>query len=421
MLDASPSASVVIVGGDPAHYPSAAAFGALVPSATLGFLPHAAGLLAYCRRHAPLLVVLDLAGIPAPLGLMADLQAACLMPAPAVLVIGDAPGADFSAQAYAMDAIEVIDRAQARGDLAHRLSAHWRARCQLVNAHRRLDAAMELLRAAERRLVEQAGEARRDSACHTESILSIAHELRNPLNTLLGFSDLMVEEAFGPLGDPRYGEFALDMRQAAQQLLRLVEGTLDLARIDGGQVKLDLREIDIGQAVQDGARALMQMAQECGVRFEIKTPKQPLRLRTDPEKVRQIISNLASNAIKFTPKGGRVTVEARASDEGGAVILVVRDTGLGIPASDVAALKPHAARRNPDAAQAKGVGFGLPLTRRFVEMLGGTLDVATAPGQGTVVTVRLPAIPATTDVATDNVSAAAPMPLPVRQRRPAVL
>jgi len=258
----------------------------------------------------------------------------------------------------------------------------------------RLQEAVDVLRVAEKRLADQLARSEAESRSKSELMASAAHELRTPLHAIIGFAELLGTEAHGKLGDPRYREYAMDVLQAAGHLLSMVNGTLDLAKAESGQEPLEFRTVDIGRTVQDSIRLLRQLADGSGVRLQVNVPDIPLMIRTDPEKIRQIVVNLASNAIKFTPRDGQVTVEVSGDLESGAVIMVVRDTGIGMASHDIpTALKPFGQIRRPNQHHPKGTGLGLPLTRRFVEMLGGTLELASQPGRGTVVTVRLPTDP----------------------------
>ncbi|QJE73431.1 HAMP domain-containing histidine kinase [Aerophototrophica crusticola] len=262
----------------------------------------------------------------------------------------------------------------------------------LNDRNQRLADAMDLLRAAERRLSDLARQSEGKLRQRTDMMANAAHELRTPLHAIIGFADLIRQEAYGKVGDPRYAEYADDIHQAARQLLDLVDGTLDLARAESGADGLDIREVDIGRAVQDSVRMLRQLADGSGVTLKVVVPDTPLRIRTDPEKVRQIVLNLASNAIKFTPSGGTVTVEVTRAPDDGAIIMVVRDTGIGMSSQDIpTALRPFGQVRRPDRPHPKGTGLGLPLTKRFVELLGGRLEIESQPGKGTMVRVVLPA------------------------------
>ncbi|MFV3128771.1 sensor histidine kinase [Niveispirillum sp. KHB5.9] len=391
-------ATILVVGGDKSRYPAAATLKRLTQAVDLRFLRSEDELLATCRARRPGLLVFDLAGVGAPLGLVANVRATELPVEPTIILIGDDILPQQRTQATELGVLEVMERPDTLAELQVRLLAHLRLRDRLAKAEQaaeergqRLADALNLLKAAERKLLDQVPHAEREGKRGTEVVTSAAHELRTPLHAIIGFSELIRDAIHGPHSDARYGEYAVDIHQAATHMLTLVDGTLDLARAESGADQLDIRDIDIGRTVQDSARMLRQLAEGTGITLDIKIPDAPLRIRTDPEKVRQIVLNLASNAIKFTPHGGRVTVEVAGLDDGGAVILVIRDTGIGIASQDLAtAMKPFGQVRQPDKPHPKGTGLGLPLTRRFVEMLGGALEISSVPGQGTVVSVRLP-------------------------------
>lgn len=391
-------ATILVVGGDKSQYPAPASLKRLYPTADLRFLRSEDELLAACRSRRPSLLVLDLAEIGTPLGLVANVRAADLPVEPTIIFIGDEIMAHQRTQAAELGVMEVMDRPETMTELQTRLLAHLRLRDRLIQAERmvaerdqRLGEALDLLKAAERKLLDQSHRSDRETRRNGEVLASATHELRTPLHAIIGFSELIRDETHGRHADPRYAEYAVDIHQAAAHMLALVDGTLDLARAEAGADQLDIRNIDIGRTVQDSARMLRQLAEGTGVTLDIKVPETPLHIRTDAEKIRQIVLNLASNAIKFTPPGGRVTVEVAGVDDGGAIILVIRDTGVGIASHDLpTAMKPFGQVRSPERPHPKGTGLGLPLTRRFVEMLGGALDISSVPGKGTVVSVRLP-------------------------------
>lgn len=368
----------------------------------------ASALTDACREHAPTLILLVGPAADRPAS-MADAVAQARLPQPPVLVtIPD--HADERSRLEALEAgiADILVRPVPRAELVIRIGNLIRQQQALAEAHeqaatlellleertQRLQEAVDLLRAAERRLTDQLEASRAESRGKSELMATAAHELRTPLHAVIGFADLIRTEAYGPLGDPRYVEYSHDIHHAASHMLALVDGTLDLAKAESGLEMLEIRRVDVGRVVQDSVRMLNQMAANAGVRLDVTIPDQPLMIRTDPEKVRQVVLNLASNAVKFTPHGGRVTVEVAADAAQGAIIMVVRDTGIGMAAADIpTAMKPFRQIRQLDRAHPKGTGLGLPLTRRFIEMLGGEMSIASKPGRGTIVTVRLPVDP----------------------------
>ncbi|MFM2044740.1 MAG: non-motile and phage-resistance protein, partial [Pseudomonadota bacterium] len=355
---------------------------------------------------APLVVLLIARTAEDAVGLADAVLRAGMSQPPAMLAILQKGRVEARIQVLEAGVAEVLVRPVERAELVIRVGTLVRSQQAVLTARGRaaelerllqdrtakLEEAVEILRTAERRFADQLAASRAESRGKSELMASAAHELRTPLHAIIGFSDLVRTEAYGPLGDPRYAEYAADIHQAATHLLSMVDGTLDLAKAESGQEELEFRRVDVGRVVQDSARMLSHLAGSAGVVLDVNIPPTPLVIRTDPEKVRQVVLNLASNAIKFTPRGGRVAVEVQADVADGAIIMVIRDTGIGMAAKDIpTALKPFGQIRQPDRPHPKGTGLGLPLTRRFVEMLGGHLDISSKPGLGTVVTVRLPA------------------------------
>jgi two-component system, cell cycle sensor histidine kinase PleC len=340
------------------------------------------------------------------LSLIEALQSSRIEPDPALLIVATSdPGAAVRHALLMHQFCDLVLLDEAADELFPRLSAlaagHARIR-ELVRKNRELEGALadrscklnnavEILRKAEQRLHDQLSLSREESRSKSEFLAMAAHELRTPLHAVIGFADLLKQQVHGPLADDRYLEYANEIHGAAGHLLKLVNDTLDLAKAESGQIDLDLRHVDLGRVVEDSARLLRNLADQSGVVMSVRVPETPLRIRTDPDKVRQVVVNLCSNAIKFTPRGGHVMVEVRPDECGGAWILIVRDTGPGMTAGEVSqALKPFKQLQQTTQSNIKGTGLGLPLTRRFVEMLGGTMDISSEPGQGTTVTVRLP-------------------------------
>jgi signal transduction histidine kinase len=256
----------------------------------------------------------------------------------------------------------------------------------------RLQQAMDVLRQAEVRLQEALEKSEDESRSKSQLVAEIIHEMRTPLNAIIGFSDAMISGLFGPIGSERYGEYADHIHDAGNHLLNIVNSLLDVSKAELGADTLDLQEIDIGPLTQGSVGLLQRAAELSGVKLELKIATGPLRIRTDETKFRQVVLNMASNAIKFTPRGGSVTVEAGPDPEGGATVLIIRDTGIGIAPEDVATvMRPFGQVQNEHTRQHKGSGLGMPLTKRLVELLGGTFSLASQPGRGTVISIRFPA------------------------------
>ncbi len=268
--------------------------------------------------------------------------------------------------------------ARASGE-AERLRGHVNA---LEKTQRELEATSANLSAA----LETADAA---SAAKSQFLATMSHELRTPLNAVIGFSEILTMEVFGPLGSARYLEYARDIRSSGAHLLALINDILDISRLDAGQA--DLLEEDVNAADLIGATLRMMQGQvaEANVAIGRKIePRLPM-IRADKRRIHQVLINLVSNAVKFTPAGGNITVSAfRAGAE---VAISVADTGIGIAAEDVP--KAFELFRQIDSQLSRkyeGTGLGLPLARKLVTLHGGRLVLESELNVGTTVTVYFP-------------------------------
>ena len=230
------------------------------------------------------------------------------------------------------------------------------------------------------------------AANHAKSqfLATMSHELRTPLNAVIGFADLLRLQTLGPDAGDRYRDYANDIHSAGQHLLSVVSGILDMARAEAGVLRFEPVALDLGDILED-VRRMLTTAQAEGLVFEIGTAP-GLRAWADPDKLRQAVLNIAGNAIKFTPTGGRVTIAATRS--GDIAQIEVRDTGIGMAPADIPrALTPFQQIDNQLQRRFDGAGLGLPLAKHFVEQLGGSLMLESSPGVGTVVTLRIPLAP----------------------------
>ena len=221
-------------------------------------------------------------------------------------------------------------------------------------------------------------------------LANISHELRTPLNAIIGFSEILKEAPFGPLGDPRYGEYAEDIRRSGLHLLAVINDILDISKVEAGKLKLSEEEVDLGEITRQVARLSGPKAAEAGLALAVAAREGPV-VRADARLIKQILFNLLSNAIKFTPAGGRVVADARLDDEGCAV-LEVADTGIGMSQEEIAvALSPFEQVDNAMTRRREGTGLGLPLVEAFTTAHGGRLVIESEKGRGTTVRVLLPA------------------------------
>ena len=224
----------------------------------------------------------------------------------------------------------------------------------------------------------------------TEFLANMSHELRTPLNAVIGFSTLMRDRAWGPLHD-KYSEYAELMSEAGNHLLTIVNDILDIARAEAGKLQLNEDDIDLAHLVMQASSFIREQAAKAGVEFHAKAADDLPTFRGDTVKLRQILLNLLGNAVKFTPPGGQIILSVNRSMDGG-VLIDVSDTGIGIPEDKMElALSPFGQIDSKLSRKFEGTGLGLPLTKRLVELHGGTLKIVSEVAEGTTVSVLLPA------------------------------
>jgi cell cycle sensor histidine kinase DivJ len=248
-----------------------------------------------------------------------------------------------------------------------------------VTLERAREAALDLARADAEAL----------NASKSRFLANMSHELRTPLNAIMGFSDIMRARMFGTLPG-KYAEYAELIHESGRHLLDLINDVLDMSKIQAERFDLSLERFDVRDPVSAGLRLLRLQADEAGVRLRGVLPAAPLEVHADRRAVKQIVINLLSNALKFTPKGGQVTVTAQAY--GDSLEIVVADTGMGISEADLARLGRPFEQAGDAATRAGGTGLGLSLVRAFAELHGGDMTLESRLGEGTAVTVRLPVL-----------------------------
>jgi signal transduction histidine kinase len=220
-------------------------------------------------------------------------------------------------------------------------------------------------------------------------LANMSHELRTPLNAVIGFAELMHTETFGPLGNPRYGEYTGMIQSAGRHLLDLINDILDMSKIEAGKMELDRDRISVPALVNDCAALMSERAQQGGIELTADLAAAPAWLTADKRAMKQILLNLVSNAVKFTPQGGRVVVRAR--QQGMMLVFSVSDTGVGIPSDQLYRLgNPFVQLRTNAGATQNGTGLGLALVRALAEMHHGALRIESVEGAGTTVSVDIP-------------------------------
>lgn len=230
-----------------------------------------------------------------------------------------------------------------------------------------------------------------EHAANTKSafLANMSHELRTPLNAINGFSEFLVEELFGPLGDKRYHEYSVDILSAGRHLLDLINDILDMSKIEAGKMTVDLKPIDPVDPVDAAVRMIRRKADDKGITLAFDAADDLPAIDADHRAMRQMVLNLVSNAIKFTPENGRIKVSVQKRGE--EIRIAVTDSGIGIAKKDLDRLgQPFEQVNQGRDSPHKGTGLGLALTKSFAEMHGGRLTMASEVGKGTRVTIYLP-------------------------------
>ncbi|HLG86514.1 MAG TPA: ATP-binding protein [Alphaproteobacteria bacterium] len=222
----------------------------------------------------------------------------------------------------------------------------------------------------------------------SEFLASVSHELRTPLNAIIGFSEMIRDAMIGPV-DARYREYAGDISASGRHLQNIINDILDISKIEGGRLELREETVSISDTVEACRRIVLPMADTASVSLSIAIPDALPLIRSDEMRFRQILLNIMSNAVKFTPAGGRVRVSAWSEADG--AVIAVEDTGIGMRREDIAvALEPFRQIDGVLSRRFDGTGLGLPLAKALVELHGGRLDIDSTPGEGTTVRILMP-------------------------------
>ena len=246
--------------------------------------------------------------------------------------------------------------------------------------------------------LKQAGEeldiARREAeaanSAKSQLLANVSHELRTPLNAILGFSEILAGEMLGPL-DERYRDYAKDIHDSGLHLLSIIDDLLDLSKIEAGRLNLNEDIVNVVELFDTVSRFVRERASSAGLTMSIDLPPDLPAVKADRRALRQVLLNLLSNSVKFTPAGGHIALEA-IREPGGGIGFRVRDTGIGIAAGDIPrAMEPFGLIDSSLSRKYSGTGLGLPITRALVEMHRGRFELTSEPGIGTTATVYLPA------------------------------
>ncbi|RYZ15644.1 MAG: PAS domain S-box protein, partial [Myxococcaceae bacterium] len=223
----------------------------------------------------------------------------------------------------------------------------------------------------------------------SEFVASMSHELRTPLNGIIGFSELLVDEKVGPL-NTKQKEFLGDILRSGEHLLQLINDVLDLSKVEAGKMELHPERFEVAKAIAEICAVISPSSRKKGIHLSAEASAAPATVVLDLQKFKQILYNLLSNAVKFTDEGGSVRITATQRPDGG-LRMDVSDTGIGMDGGDLDRVFQEFTQLDSGSARRyEGTGLGLALTRKLVELQGGTIDVASRSGLGSTFTVELP-------------------------------
>jgi len=240
-------------------------------------------------------------------------------------------------------------------------------------------------------LEAQAASAQEATNQKSQFLAGISHELRTPLNAIIGFSEIIRSEMMDEVKNPKFASFIGDIHSSGVHLLSLINDILDYSKAEAGKLELEIEEINVTKQTANSLRLVLPRAESGGVDLVNNLPKEHFVIETDGKKFKQIMLNLLSNAVKFTPSGGQVTISGWRDLSADALVFQVADTGIGIAQKDIAkAMAPFGQVDSALSRKYEGTGLGLPLTHKFIELMGGRFSIQSEQGKGTTVTFSLP-------------------------------
>jgi len=263
------------------------------------------------------------------------------------------------------------------------------AACMLLSARYSYDTFVEnvRLRMANADLAYKAEAANR---AKSRFLANMSHELRTPLNAIIGFAEVIHNQFKGPVGNPQYIDFARAIHESGRHLVGIINDILDLSKVEEGKLELDEEPVSIAAVVERVSRLMRQGIEGAELTLSVDMDADLAHVTGDARKLDQVLLNILSNAVKFTPPGGRISIFAGRN--AGGIAIVVADTGVGISEDELAeVLKPFVQGRDSERRLVRGTGLGLPLADQMMKLHGGSMSLASRRGEGTVVTLQLPA------------------------------
>jgi two-component system cell cycle sensor histidine kinase PleC len=258
-------------------------------------------------------------------------------------------------------------------------------------ANNRANAIIEKQQEASIEMAEAKANAEAESQEKSKFLANVSHELRTPLNAIIGFSEIIKSESMGPIGNEQYKEFVRDIHTSGVHLLSLINDILDYSKIEEQKLEVHNEEIDIIKTIRTCTRMVKPRADEAQVTLVEEIPKEHLVIIADSKRVKQVILNILSNAVKFTPENGKVVVKLWKDIATNSVIIEIADSGVGMAPQDIAkALAPFGQVDNKLSRRYEGTGLGLSITKKLVELMGGKFNIKSEVGLGTTVTIVMP-------------------------------
>jgi signal transduction histidine kinase len=293
-------------------------------------------------------------------------------------------------QATGLDDIESIKKAYKAGATDFICKPlNWSILKHRIRYMLRSARAFEDLRKNQQALIAAKDAAEAANRAKSEFLANMSHELRTPLNAIIGFSTVMRDGMFGPLPE-KYSEYSANVCDSGTHLLGIIGDILDLAKAESNTIEFRAEAVDISRVVALASTIIQDMATKANVRYSATMTKPLPEIRADPVRLQQILINLLGNAVKFTIAGGAASLFVEEGPEGWLQFRVI-DTGIGIPQDKLElAMAPFGQVETGLARKYQGTGLGLPLSKRLVEMQGGTFIIESEEGCGTTVTVRFP-------------------------------
>lgn len=261
----------------------------------------------------------------------------------------------------------------------------------LLLASRQTEAIITKQHEANLELAATAAAAQAENRNKSQFLANVSHELRTPLNAIIGFSDIIKNEVMPAVQEKKYHDYVHDINTSGLHLLSLINDILDYSKAEAGKLELEVSEVNATKMIQNCIRLLEPRTQSGHVKMIEKLPKDAVIMRTDGKKLKQIMLNLLSNAVKFTPAYGTVQVSVWRNVAEDSYSFEVRDSGIGIAPKDISlAMSPFGQVDNTLSRKYEGTGLGLPLTKKFIELMGGKFNIQSKVGVGTTITFTMP-------------------------------